>query len=87
MCYTVPMDTAKPREQNVFDRYEPEDPEEAARLDAEADAAFEAGQYVPHERVAQWMQVSIRALQQRQPLPARPETEAQLARERDQNQS
>ena len=65
------MGTAKAPEQDVFDLYEPEDPAEAARLDAEADAAFEAGQYVPHERVVEWMQASIQALKGRRPLPAR----------------
>lgn len=81
------MGTAKAPEQDGFHLYAPEDPEEAARLDAEADAAFETGQYVPHERVAEWMQASIQALKERRPLPARPKTEAQLARERDQNES
>ena len=52
MCYTALMDTAKPPEQDDFDLYEPEDLEEAARLDAEADAAFGAGGYVPHARGA-----------------------------------
>lgn len=87
MCYTAKMDTAKAPEQDVSGLYEPEDKEEAARLDAEVDAAFEAGQYVPHERVAEWMQASIQALKERRPLPARPKTEAQLARERDPQQS
>jgi hypothetical protein len=79
------MDTAKPPEQDDLDLYEPEGPEEAARLDAEAEAAFEAGQYVPHERVAPWLQASSQALNERKPLPPRPKTEAQLARECDQN--
>jgi hypothetical protein len=56
-------------------------------LDAKADAAFEAGEYVPHDRVAEWFRASIQAMKERRPVPVRPKTEAQLARERDQNQT
>ena len=76
------MDTAKPPAQDDFDPYEPENPADTARLDAAADAAFKAGEYVPHERVAEWLHASIEANKDRKPLPARPKTEAQLARER-----
>ena len=31
------------------------DAAEEARLDAEAEAAYQAGRYVPHERVREWL--------------------------------
>jgi predicted transcriptional regulator len=34
---------------------EPEDEAEAARLDAEAEAAAAEGRVVPHERVREWL--------------------------------
>jgi predicted transcriptional regulator len=38
---------------SIFD-VEPDEAEEA-RLDAEADAAIEAGHFVPHDKVAEWL--------------------------------
>jgi predicted transcriptional regulator len=38
-----------------FSDIEPEDPVEAARLDAAAEADAAAGRVVPHERVAEWL--------------------------------
>jgi predicted transcriptional regulator len=38
---------------SIFDS-EPDEAEEA-RLDAEADAAIEAGQFVTHDRVVEWL--------------------------------
>jgi predicted transcriptional regulator len=35
---------------------EEEDPETAARLDAEAEADVAAGRVVPHEKVAEWLE-------------------------------
>jgi predicted transcriptional regulator len=35
---------------------EEEDPETAARLDAEAEAAIAAGQVVAHQRVLEWLE-------------------------------
>ena len=78
ICYSAVMDTPRP---DALDLFEPKDPAEAARLDAEAEAQFKAGEYVPHERVAAWIRSSVQALEGRQPLTPRPETEAQIARE------
>jgi predicted transcriptional regulator len=33
-----------------------EDPETAARLDAEAEAAYAAGKVVPHAKVVEWLE-------------------------------
>jgi len=38
---------------SIFD--EEEDPETAARLDAEAEADIAAGRVVPHEKVVEWL--------------------------------
>jgi predicted transcriptional regulator len=38
---------------SIFDK-EPDEAEEA-RLDAEADAAIDAGQFVTHDRVVEWL--------------------------------
>ena len=46
---------------------EPEDEAEAARLDAEAEAAVAAGRVVPHERVRQWLLKLARG--EREPPP------------------
>ena len=74
------MDTAK-----HLEAYEPEDPDEAARLDAEAEAAIAAGEVVPHERVGEWVRACVHALEAGEKPPPRPKTDAQLARERDLN--
>lgn len=74
------MDTR--RQPEDFDPFEPEPPAEAARLDAEAEAQFEAGEYVPHARMAEWLRASAQALKDGRSLPPEPPTEAQLARER-----
>jgi predicted transcriptional regulator len=36
--------------------YDDEDPETAARLDAEAEADIAAGRVVPHEKVVEWLE-------------------------------
>jgi predicted transcriptional regulator len=36
--------------------YDDEDPETAARLDAEAEAAYAAGKVVPHAKVVEWLE-------------------------------
>ena len=82
MCYTDLVDT--PQQPDDLDRFEPEDPEEAARLDAEAEAQFETGEYIPHERMAEWLRASMQAVKDGKPLPPEPPTEAELARERNQ---
>ena len=38
---------------SIFD-IEPDEAEEA-RLDAEADAAIDAGQFIPHDKVIEWL--------------------------------
>jgi hypothetical protein len=45
--------TAVPKLKSIFDM-EPDTAHEA-RLDAEADADYEAGRVVPHERVREWL--------------------------------
>jgi len=43
-------------DKDIFpDRGEEEDPETAARLDAEAEAAVAEGRVVSHERVVEWL--------------------------------
>jgi len=44
---------AEPELKSIFDK-EPDEAEEA-RLDAEADAAIDAGQFVTHDRVVEWL--------------------------------
>jgi len=39
---------------SIFD--DEEDPETAARLDAEAEADIAAGRVVPHEKVVEWLE-------------------------------
>jgi predicted transcriptional regulator len=44
---------AEPESKSIFDKELNE--AEEARLDAEADAAIDAGQFVAHDRVAEWL--------------------------------
>lgn len=44
---------AEPELKSIFDK-EPDEAEEA-HLDAEADAAIDAGQFVTHDRVVEWL--------------------------------
>jgi predicted transcriptional regulator len=44
---------AEPELKSIFDK-EPDEAEEA-RLDAEADAAIDAGQFVTNDRVVEWL--------------------------------
>ena len=81
MTYAHPMTHTRHRADDL-DPFEPEDPAEAARLDAEAEAQVPTGEYVPHERMGPWILAFAQALREGKPLPPRPKTEAQLARER-----
>ncbi len=49
MCYYPPMSEAK----SIFDL--PLDDAEEARLDGIADAEIDAGEFVPHDKVAEWL--------------------------------
>jgi len=54
LCYDCPeteMHMAKPETRSIFEPDKAED----ARLDAEAMAAYRAGRYVPHAKVAEWL--------------------------------
>jgi predicted transcriptional regulator len=44
---------AEPEPKSIFD-LEPDEAEEA-RLDAAADAEIEAGHFVPHDKVVEWL--------------------------------
>ena len=57
------MDDATPHRSDPqvddLDQCEPEDPREAARLDAEAESDEATGELLPHERMGQWLLASI----------------------------
>jgi len=55
---------------------------EADSIVARAEAAYLGGDWVPHDRVMEWVDMTVDAIKAGQPRPARPKTEAELAPER-----
>jgi predicted transcriptional regulator len=51
---------AEAKSKSIFDT--PPDEAVEARLDAEAEAAYAAGQFVPHERVREWLKLLARGV-------------------------